>query len=457
MENSAVDDLLAALGPERVRSGSQIPLRNHADSSGLELAAPIALVLPRTTEDVSTALAICHRHRQPVVTQGGLTGLAGGAHPGEGEVAISLEKMVGVEEVDLNSNTLTALAGTPLQIVQQAAEAAGLMCGIDLGARGSCTIGGNVATNAGGNQVLRYGMTRKNVLGLEAVTADGTIVRSLNKMMKNNAGYDWTQLFIGSEGTLGVVTRVVLALHPRPIGVRSALLAAGSTSDAIAALRRLERSLPSGLLVFEAMWREFYDVATTTMDVPAPLERGRDVYMLVEAPTGADPDVFETALGDIFDSRLIEVAVVAKSEGERRSFWALRESVYDYGRHFGKSVGFDISIPLDRMDDAIAAFRGEIPMTFPGVTWVPFGHLADSNIHLQVIPQAFDYATQKSIEELVYKHTRALGGSISAEHGIGRAKRPYLGMSRTEPELALMATIKRALDPENILNRGRVL
>ncbi len=456
-ENTAVDELLAALGPEKVRVGSQVPLRNHADSAGLETTAPIALVLPRTTEDVSTALAICHRHRQPVVTQGGLTGLAGGAHPCEGEIAISLEKMVGVEEVDLSSNTLTALAGTPLQIVQQAAEAAGLMCGIDLGARGSCAIGGNVATNAGGNQVLRYGMTRKNVLGLEVVTADGTVVRSLNKMMKNNAGYDWTQLFIGSEGTLGIVTRVVLALHPRPVGVRSALLAAGSTSDAIAALRRMERSLPSGLLVFEAMWREFYDIATNTMGVPAPLERGRDVYLLVEAPTGTDADVFETVLGDILESHLIEDAVVAKSESERRTFWALRESVYDYGRHFGQGVGFDISIPLDRMGDAIDAFRNDIPTTFSGVTWVAFGHLADSNIHLQVIPSAFDFNTQKSIEELVYERTRALGGSISAEHGIGRAKRPYLGMTRTGPELSLMATIKRALDPEDILNRGRVV
>jgi FAD/FMN-containing dehydrogenase len=300
-------------------------------------------------------------------------------------------------------------------------------------------------------------MTRKNVLGLEVVTADGTVVRSLNKMMKNNAGYDWTQLFIGSEGTLGVVTRVVLALHPRPFGVRSALLATSSTSDAIAALRRMERSLPSGLLVFEAMWREFYDIATTTMGVPAPLERGRDVYLLVEAPTGVDGEAFETILGDILESGLIEDAVIAKSEGERRSLWALRESVYDYDRHFGKGVGFDISIPLDRMGDAIKAFRSDIPAMFSGVIWVAFGHLADSNIHLQVIPRTYDLKMQKSIEELVYERTTALGGSISAEHGVGRVKRPYLGMTRTEPELALMANIKRALDPENILNRGRVL
>lgn len=455
--NAVVGDLLAALGPEKVRVAAQIPPRNWADSAGLDPVTPMALVLPRTTEDVSRALAVCHRHRQPVVTQGGLTGLAGGAHPGQDEVAISLEKMVGVEEIDVSSSTLTALAGTPLQIVQQAAEAAGLMCGIDLGARGSCTIGGNVATNAGGNQVLRYGMTRKNVLGLEIVKADGAIVRSLNKMMKNNAGYDWTQLFIGSEGTLGIVTRVVLALHQRPAGVRSALLAVGSTADAINVLRRLERDLPSGLLVFEAMWGEFYAIATTTMGVAPPLPPGKDLYVLVEAPTGSESDALDAVLAEIYETGQILDAVVAKSDAERRNLWALRESVYEYNRHFGHGVGFDISIPLDRMGEAITAFRQEIPAAFSGAVWVAFGHLADSNIHLQVIPAVFDSATAKAIEMLIYSRTKALGGSVSAEHGIGRIKRPYLAMTRTPPELSLMATLKQALDPADILNRGRVL
>ena len=272
--NAAVQDLLATLGPDLVRTGNAIPERNWADQVGLPPQRPIALVLPRTTEDVSKALEICHRHRQPVVTQGGMTGLAGGAHPGEGEVALSLERMVGIEEVDTASNTLTALSGTPLYLIQQAAEEAGLMCGIDLGARGSCSIGGNVATNAGGNQVLRYGMARKNVLGLEVVMADGRVIRSLNKMMKNNAGYDWTQMFIGSEGTLGVITRVVLGLHARPQNIQTAVLAVEGAADAIAVLRAAEKALPGGLLVFEAMWSEFYGIATTTIGVPAPSSAG---------------------------------------------------------------------------------------------------------------------------------------------------------------------------------------
>lgn len=455
--NAAVDELLSALGADKVLIAERIPVRNRADAAGLAPVTPIALVLPRTTKDVAAALVICHRHGQPVVTQGGLTGLAGGAHPGKDEVAISLEKMVGVEEVDISSGTLTALAGTPLQVVQQAAEAAGLMCGIDLGARGSCTIGGNVSTNAGGNQVVRYGMTRKSVLGLEVVTADGTVVRSLNKMIKNNAGYDWTQLFIGSEGTLGIVTRVTLMLHPRPANIRSALIAVGSTADALTVLRRLERLLPSGLLVFEAMWSEFYDIATTTISVAPPLERGKDLYLLIEAPMGPNDEAFETVLAEIYETGLILDAVVAKSEGERKSLWALRESVYEYDRHFGKGVAFDVSIPLDRMNDAITAFRQQIPAAFSGVTWVAFGHLADSNLHLTVIPDEFTPASQHAIEELVYNQTKALGGSVSAEHGIGRSKRPYLGMTRTPPELALMAALKQKLDPTDILNRGRVL
>jgi FAD/FMN-containing dehydrogenase len=430
-------DLIARLrevvGADSVKVGDDVPRRNWQDEAGLPPVAPVALLVPRTVEELAAALAICHAVGQPVVTQGGLTGLAGGARPAEGEVALSTEKLVGVEEIDPSAGTLTALAGTPLEVIQKAAEAAGFMCGIDLGARGSCTIGGNVATNAGGNQVMRYGMTRRNVLGLEVVLADGQIVRSLNKMMKNNAGYDWTQLFIGSEGTLGVVTRVVLALHPLPRGILSALLAVNDTESGIRALRRLEQTIPAGLLTFEAMWHEFYEIATGTFRVIAPLERGRELYILV-----AD-------------------AVVAQSSRERAGLWALRESVYDYKREFGPTVGFDISIPLDRMADAIAAYRVAIPAAFPGALWVAFGHLADSNIHLQVVPRPWTPETAKAVDRLVYSEATRLGGSVSAEHGIGTLKRPYLALTRTPPELALMATVKQALDPKAILNRGRVL
>jgi FAD/FMN-containing dehydrogenase len=455
---SVVEDLLAALGADLVRTGEQIPVRNGTDSAGLPPQPPLVLVLPRRTEDVATALRICHAHRQPVVTQGGLTGLAGGATPGAGEVAISLERMVGVEEVDTESGTLTALAGTPLQVVQQAAEDADMMCGIDLGARGTATIGGNIATNAGGNQVLRYGMARRNVLGLEVVLADGQIVRSLNKMMKNNAGYDWTQLFIGSEGTLGIVTRVVLQLHARPRNVQTALLALDSTADAITVLRAAERALPGGLLVFEAMWRRFYEIATTTIGVPAPLEPGRAIYVLMEAPTGdAGPEEFETFLAGLYERDLVKDAVIAKSKAERDRFWALRESVYEYKTRLGREINFDVSVPLNRMGEAVERYREDLDAHFPDAVHVSFGHIADSNLHVVVVPGTFSDAVKKAVETVVYARTAELGGTVSAEHGIGRHKRPYLAMTRTAPELALMGTIKAALDPEGILNPGRVL
>ncbi|MCP8937950.1 FAD-binding oxidoreductase [Alsobacter sp. SYSU M60028] len=456
--NAAVQELLATLGPDLVKVGDDIPQRNWADQVGLEPQRPLALLLPRSTDDVSKALAICHRHRQPVVTQGGMTGLAGGAHPGEGEVALSLERMNGIEEVDAASGTLTALAGTPLYLIQRAAEEAGLMCGIDLGARGSCTIGGNVSTNAGGNQVLRYGMARKNVLGLEVVLSDGRVVRSLNKMMKNNAGYDWTQMFIGSEGTLGVVTRVVLSLHARPRNIQTAVLAVKDVSDAIKVLRAAEKALPGGLLVFEAMWSEFYGIATTTIGVPAPIERGHDLYLLVEAPTGdAGPEAFENFLGEMYEAGLVRDAVVAKSRAERDKLWALRESVYEYGKHLPKQIGFDVSIPLNRMPEAVAALRRDMPNAVDGVIWVVFGHVADSNLHINAMPPRYTPEAKLKIEKLVYDLTASLGGSVSAEHGIGRMKKPYLSMTRTGPELALMATVKQALDPLGILNPGRVL
>jgi FAD/FMN-containing dehydrogenase len=456
--NDAIRELRDALPPGRLLVGAEIPARNAADMSRQSPLPPAALALPATTEEVSKVLAICHRHGQAVVTQGGLTGLAAGAHPGEGEVALSLEKMAGIEELDRDSNTLTARAGTTLQTIQQAAEEAGLICAIDLGARGTASIGGNVATNAGGNQVLRYGMTRRSVLGLEVVLADGRVVRSLNKMMKNNAGYDWTQMFIGSEGTLGVITRVVLQLQPRPQGVETALLAVGSTSAAIKVLRRLERDLPAGLLVFEAMWREMYDIATTVIGVAPPLPRGHDLYLLVEAPTGRlGKDPFQTALADLVEQGLAEDAVVAESGSQRKKLWALRESVYEFGNHYGFIPGYDISIPLNRMEEAVAMLRRDWATLEPGLGMVVFGHLADSNIHVNGHAKTGDAALGRRCDEVVYGCVKALGGSISAEHGVGRLKKPYLHYSRSPPELELMSSMKKALDPRGILNPGRVL
>jgi FAD/FMN-containing dehydrogenase len=458
---TAVDALLAALGPDIVRTGEAVPARNRRDLSGYPETMPQALLLPRKTADVATALAICSAHGQPVAVQGGLTGLAGGATPGPAEVALSLERMSGIEEIDSGAGTLTAWAGTPLAAIQAAAADAGFQCGIDLGARGSCTIGGNVATNAGGNQVIRYGMTRRNVLGLEVVLADGTVLTSLNKMLKNNAGYDWKELFVGSEGTLGIVTRVVLQLHPRLPAIESALVAVRDIEAGIRLLRRAGEALPAGLLVFEAMWREFMEVAVTRVGLAAPFERPHELVLLVEAPTAPGPDggtAFQHLLAAALEDGGAEDALLARSGRDRERFWAFRESVYEYGaRGIPRMVTFDISVPIPRFAEALARFRANLPALFRDVLFVVYGHAADSNLHLNVTrPDGLDAGMRRAIEQCVYADVAALGGSISAEHGIGRGKKDFLHLSRGQAEMDLMRRIRQALDPAGILSPGRV-
>jgi FAD/FMN-containing dehydrogenase len=457
--NDAVKALLAELGPDCVRFGDDIPARNQQDATKRAATQPLALILPRSTEQVSAALRICHAHRQPVAPQGGMTGLAGGAHPGSTEVALSLERMTGIEEIDRDAGTLTALAGTSLLAIQDAASDAGFLCGIDLGARGSCSIGGNVATNAGGNQVLRYGMTRRNVLGLEVVLPDGQIVRSLNKMLKNNAGYDWTQLFIGSEGTLGVVTRVVIGLHPKPAAIETALIAVPSIENAISLLRSAGRLLPGGLSVFEAMWLDFITVAVERLGLAQPFQQPHPITILIETPsdgTAAGREAFENFLAGKIEAGVASDAVLAQSGQDRARFWAYRESPYEYGRILPSVAGFDISIPIGRMGDAVAAMKADITARWPDAVQVFYGHIADSNLHLMATREGIDAATKREIEVMVYNHVARFDGSVSAEHGIGRSKRDFLPLTRSAPELMLMRTIKNALDPAGILNPGRI-
>ena len=363
--------------------------------------------------------------------------------------------MTRIEDVDPDGPAMTVQAGTVLQTIHQKAAASGLIFPLDLGARGSATIGGLISTNAGGNRVIRYGMTRNLVLGLEAVLADGTIVSSMYPIIKNNSGYDLKHLFIGSEGTLGIVTRAILRLMPQPRSQNTALLAVNEFSHLPRLLRELSASLGGTLSAFEVMWNEFYRLVSTPPAKQHPILPQTFPYYVIADALGSDQKLdqerFEAALTHVMDQGLAADCVVAMSAAERAAIRALRDDV-DQFHQYRPWFGFDVSMPIRHMESYVAEVRSQLNTLWPkNVTFV-FGHMGDGNLHLNI--HAGD---RKQVVSIVYGALAERQGSISAEHGIGLEKRAYLKLCRTPEELALMRTLKRALDPKNILNPGKVL
>jgi FAD/FMN-containing dehydrogenase len=321
------DQLLGALrdrlGAAAVLTGSDVPARNGNDWSASLPQTPLAVIRPLDAQGVADAIATCRQANLPFVPQGGLTGLCRGASPEPGWVAISLERVTGIEEIDRASATMTVKAGTPLETIQKAADEAGFFFPLDLGSRGSCAIGGNLSTNAGGNRVIRYGMTRELVLGLEVVLPDGTIITNLNKLMKNNAGYDLKHLFIGSEGTLGIITRVVLRLYPKPRSTMAALCALKDYAAVIALLDAARSGLGPLLSAFEVMWPDYWDVITSRAGVKPPVAAGDSLYVLVEAQ-GTDENLdaprFQSWLEQLMERGLLVDAAVAQSLAQTQAF-----------------------------------------------------------------------------------------------------------------------------------------
>ncbi|HDR9473591.1 FAD-linked oxidase [Burkholderia multivorans] len=450
--------LVAELGDDCVTRAADIEPRYFTAYNERPGVRPRALVRPRSVDEVSRALALCARLAQPVVPQGGLTGLARGAVALGGEVVLSMERFAGIDALDAAAGTLTVRAGTPLQVVQEAADAAGFTFGVDLGARGSCQIGGMLATNAGGTRAIRYGTMREQVLGLEAVLADGTVVSSMNRMLKNNAGYDLKQLFIGSEGTLGVVTRAVLRMHPKLAAPATALCRVRDY-DAVVALWNRMRTLPK-LVSFEAMWPAFYDyVARHTPGVAAPFAADGGFAVLIECATSAPGRdaraVLETALADAIDAGLADDAVLATSERQARDLWTLREGLAIDA--LPNLVNFDVSLPTGDLGAFAARCDAALRARWPDIVCLFFGHVGDGNVHIGVSLAATTDADADEIDRRVYAIVREMGGSVSAEHGIGVLKRDYLAHTRSDAEIALMRTLKAALDPCGILNPGKVL
>jgi len=464
MKTTVLDDLRAALGPEAVFAGSAAPERNRNDYSGLPPSTPLAVLRPADTAGVAAALRICHQHGVAVVPQGGLTGLCGGARAAPHELALSLERLAGVEEIDSASATMTVRAGTPLEAVQQAADAAGFFCPLDLGARGSCAIGGNLSTNAGGNRVIRYGMARDMVLGLEAVLADGTVVTSLNKMMKNNAGFDLKHLFLGSEGTLGVITRAVLRLYPKPASTMVALFALDDYAAALALLASARRDLGPLLSAFEAMWPDYWGVITrrvASVRDPFAADGVRyGAYVLVEA-LGTDESVdaprFEAWLERLLEQGLVRNAAVAQSVADQRAFWHVRDAVGELHQIWPRHLAFDIGLPIGAMDDYRARCQATLAEHVPGCESIFYGHVGDGNVHIVTYLPGVTDQPKDAVEDVVYGLVRDYGGTVSAEHGIGTTKRRWLAHARSPEQIALMRTLKAALDPHNLLNPGKVI
>jgi len=418
-----------------------------------------AILRPANTSEVSTILTLCNERDQKIVTHGGLTGCVQGASSGDDDFILSMERMTAVEDIDTVSHTLTVQAGAVLETVQNAVRDQRMFLPLDLGARGSCTIGGNLATNAGGINVIRYGMARALVLGLEAVLPDGTVLSSMNKMLKNNAGFDLKQLFIGTEGTLGVITRAVLRLQPQSTTKNTALAALPDFSAVPKLLNHLKGSVGASLSAFEAMWGDYIRAVTEPNWHTAPMDRSHPYYILFECD-GSDParddDRFMEVIEQAFDEGLIVDAVLPKSEAERQALWAIRD---DFEAVLSPKPVFlyDVSLPITSMEAYVADVQMLLEERLPNSDLFTLGHVGDGNIHFFVRANT-DAADARSLSDhSVYEPLVKYSGSVSAEHGIGFEKKKWLAQSRSAAEIAVMQKLKATFDPKRTLNPGVVI
>lgn len=450
--------LVSELCADDVSADMDIAQRHAGDWSETARERPSLVVFPRTPDQLAAALAVLSRFGQKAVIQGGLTGLAGAATPQPGEVALSLSKLNRIEEFDRIGGTVTVQAGVTLEQVQACVEAEGWFFPLDLGARGSCQIGGNAATNAGGNRVIRYGTMRDLVLGLEVALPDGSLMTMLNRVTKNTTGIDLKHLFIGAEGILGVITRLVLKLAPKPASSVTALCALTSFDDAATLLKEMRRHLPT-LSAFELMWQGFIDKAVDITGARPPFGGQHPIYVLVELLGVSDEQdraQLEAFLEQALEQSLVQDVIVAQSIEHAKQLWAYRESIGEMLSRLKPHAAFDVGIPVAAMDGFVRSVRRILQSTFPQQSHLFFGHLGDGNLHVLSGPYPTPAALHE-VEEIVYRAVGEVHGSVSAEHGIGVIKKEFLHLSRSPQELALMHGLKRLLDPGNVLNAGRIL
>ena len=429
----------------------------------------LAVVRPGSTAEVAAVVKACAAAGVSIVPQGGNTGLVGGGVPDDSgtQVLLSLQRLTRVRAIDAANLAMTVEAGAVLQAVQEAAAAAGLLYPLSLAAEGSCTIGGNLATNAGGTQVLRFGNARELCLGLEVVTAEGEVWEGLSGLRKDNTGYDLRDLFVGSEGTLGIITAATLKLFPLPAAQTTALAACASLDDCVALLNLARARLGAGLTGFEVMGRFALDlVARHFPALPQPLPGVPWTVLLEQSDTEGEAQAharFEALLGDALESGHVSDAAVATSLAQSKAMWHLRESIPLAQAEEGLNVKHDIALPVSAIPAFCAATDAALQARFPGVRLVNFGHLGDGNLHYNVQgpeggdAKAFLQAHEHAINEIVYDAVMAHQGSISAEHGVGLLKRDELVQRKSPVAMDLMRRVKRALDPSNRLNPGRVV
>jgi FAD/FMN-containing dehydrogenase len=424
------------------------------------------LLRPGSVAEVAAILKLANETKTPLVPQGGNTGLVGGQIPLDGELLLSLTRLDKIREVDPSSNTMTCEAGVVLQNAQEAAAAADRLFPLSLGAEGSCTIGGNLSTNAGGTGALAYGIARDLVLGLEVVLADGRVLNLLSKLKKDNTGYDLRHIFVGAEGTLGVITTAVLKVFPRPRAVETAFIGVPSPQAALKLLNLAQERAGGTVTSFELIVRDMIDFAVRHgQGVRDPLGAKHPWYVMLEVSSQQEEglrDNVEDLLAAAVEQGLVSDATIAANIEQTRAFWHLRHVLPDVQKPEGGSIKHDVSVPVAAVPDFIAEASAAAQKLIPGCRPVPFGHLGDGNIHFNVSQPVGADTTQflarwnevnAAVDKIVLKHH----GSFSAEHGIGKLKRETLAKAKDPVALDLMRGLKRMLDPNGILNPGKVL
>ncbi len=472
MKNAILQGLADIVGAGQVLTGEPAaPFLT--DWRGRFTGAARAVVRPGSTDEVARLVKLCAAHRVPVVAQGGNTGLCGGATPdGTGQAVVVLTTRLNrIREIDTDNDTMTVEAGCVLQVVQEQAMAAGRLFPLSLAAEGSCTIGGNLATNAGGTQVLRYGNMRELTLGLEVVDAEGEVWHGLRALRKDNTGYDLRDLYIGSEGTLGLITAATLKLHPLPAARCTAMLALPGLEAAVALLSRARAGFGAALTGFEVMSGVCLQMVTRQfpqqrLPFDDPGSSSAPWFALLEMSDAESEahaqERFEVVLGEALEAGEAQDAAIAANLAQSKAMWHLRESITLAQAEAGKSLKHDVSLPISRIAAFVEATDGALQRRFPGIVNMTFGHLGDGNLHYNVgTSAAFDDARldhhQAEVYALVHDSVHAHAGSISAEHGIGQLKRDELPRYKSAHELKTMARIKQALDPQGLLNPGKLL